>query len=406
MVADGGLSDLKIVELGNFISAAFCAKLMGDLGAEVIKLEEPGRGDDARRYGPFCKDVPDPEASGLFLYLNTNKLGVTLNVKSATGKKVLLELLKDADIFVHNKSPKEMEELGLTYDVVKEVNPRLIMTSITYFGQYGPYRDYKGSDLIALSMGGVAYGTPIMVEEPEKSGPLKGGGHQADFTTAAAAATSTMMAVFHRMLTDEGQHVDISSMDVIAALLRPATANYFYGKMAGDRTPASRTGLGTSIYQTTDGFASFGASNDGHWLNLVKAMGEPEWATNPLFGTREGRAEFGDALKGMVADWASAYPKKELYTHLQSHHVPSFPVNKIDEVVASEHLDDRGFFVEVDHPKTGKVKYPGYSARYSEPIWGIRSPAPFLGQHNEEVLSKRLGYTKEELVQMRQLGVI
>ncbi len=405
-MADGGLSDLKIVELGHFISAAFCSKLMGDLGAEVIKIEEPGVGDEARRHGPFFKDTPDPEASGLFLYLNTNKKGVTLNVKSATGKKILLDLLRDADIFIENNPPKVMEELGLTYDVIKEVNPRLIMTSITYFGQYGPYRDYKGTDLIALSMGGVAYGTPITVEDPETMRPLRGGGHQAEFTTGAGAATSTMMAVFHRMLTGEGQHIDISAMDVIAALLRPTTAGYFYGRPVGDRTPGSRQGLGTSIYETTDGYASFGASNDGHWQNLVKAMGTPEWADNPLFNTREGRNEFGDALKGMIADWAAQYPKKELYTHLQSHHVPSFPVNKINEVVASEHLEDRGFFVEVDHPKTGKVKYPGYSARYSEPIWGIKSPAPLLGQHNEEVYTQRLRFTKEELVQMRQLGVI
>ncbi len=405
-MADGLLSDLKIIEYGSFISAAFCSKLMGDLGAEVVKIEEPGVGDEARRHGPFYKDIPDPETSGLFLYLNTNKLGITLDVRTATGKKILLELLKDADIFVENNPPALMEELGLTYEDLKKVNPKLIVTSITYFGQYGPYRDYKGTDLIAFSMGGVAYGTPITVEDPETMRPLRGGGHQAEFTAGAAAASSTMGAVFHRMLTDEGQQVDVSVMDVIASLPRHTVSNYFYGGPVPDRTPGAMMALATAIFRTKDGYASIGAGADSHWANLVKAMGEPEWATNPLFTTREGRTEFGDALKAMVQEWAEKLPKQELYNLVQSHHVPSFPVNRIDDVVNSGHLNDRGVFVEVDHPKTGKVLYPGSAARYSQEVWKIRTPAPLLGQHNEEVLCQRLGYSKEELVQLRQLGVI
>lgn len=404
-MTQGGLSDLKIVEFGSFISAAFCAKLMGDLGADVIKVEEAGAGDEARRHGPFYKDVPDPETSGLFLYLNTNKLGVTLNVKTVTGKKILLDLLKQADIFIENNPPKVMEELGLTYEVIRRVNPKLIMTSITYFGQSGPYRDYKGTDMTALGMGGVAFASPITIEDPENHSPLRGGGHQAEFT--AAAASVTMGAVFSRMRTGEGQQVDISVYEVLADLLRSESAGYFYGEPPRtDRSPAGRAAMNPTLYRTTDGYASFGAATDEHWRNLVRAMGSPEWATNPLFDTREWRAEYGDAIKPIVVEWASGFTKKDLYTHLQEYHVPAFPVNRVDEVLGSEHLGDRGFFVEVDHPKTGKVKYPGYSARYSEKIWDIRSPAPLLGQHNEQVYIERLGYTKQDLVQLRQSGVI
>ncbi len=407
VLTQGGLSDLKVVELGSFISAAFCTKLMGDLGAEVIKIEEAGVGDDARSHGPFYNDVPDPETSGLFLYLNTNKLGVTLNVKTATGKKILLDLLKQADIFVENNPPKVMEELGLTYDVIKGINPKLIMTSISYFGQEGPYRDWQGTDLVAQSIGGVAFGTPITVDDPQTMPPLRGGGNQAEFTAGAAAASATMGAVFHRMMTGEGQQVDTSVFEVMAALMRPATAGYFYGEPPRtDRGPAGRAPLNPAIYETTDGYASFGTATDEHWRNLVEAMGSPEWALNSLFDTRQGREEFGDAIKPLIIEWAKGFTKKELYTLLQKHHVPCFPVNRADEVLNSEHLQDRGFFVEVDHPKTGVVKYPGYSARYSRDIWSIRSPAPFLGQHNEEIYIKRLGFSKEELVQLRQAGII
>ena len=405
-MAEGLLSDLKIVEFGSFISASFCSKLMGDLGADVIKVEEPGVGDEVRRHGPFYKDIPDPEASGLFLYLNTNKKSLTLNVKVATGKKVLLDLLEDADIFVENNPPHVMEELGLTYEVLSRINPRLIMTSITYFGQTGPYRDYKGSDLIALSLGGVAYGTPLTVEDPEAYRPLRGGGHQAEFTAGAAASSTTMGAIFHRMFTDEGQQVDISVSDVMATLPRNAMATYFYGGPVPNRTSEAVLPLSTRLYKTKDGFAAIGAAADQHFANMVKAMGDPEWAENPMFATREGRAEFGDALGAMVQDWVSGYTTYDAYTLLQQFHVPCFPVNRIDDIVNSGHLNDRGLFVEIDHPKTGKVLYPGSATRYSKQVWSIRAPAPFLGQHNEEILCQRLGYSREQLVQMTQLGVI
>ena len=183
-------------------------------------------------------------------------------------------------------------------------------------------------------------------------------------------------------------------------------ATYFYGGPVPNRTPEAVVPLATRVYKTKDGFAAIGAAADQHFASMVKAMGEPEWADNPMFATREGRVEFGDALGAMVQDWVSDYTTYDAYTLLQRFHVPSFPVNRIDGIVNSEHLNDRGVFVEVDHPKTGKVLYPGSPTRYSEEVWSIRAPAPFLGQHSEEILCQRLGYSREQLVQMTQLGVI
>ncbi|MBM2827017.1 MAG: CoA transferase, partial [Dehalococcoidia bacterium] len=212
-MADTALSHLKIVELGEFIAAPFCTKLMADLGAEVIKIESPGGGDSARSYGPFPGDIPHPEKSLLFAYLNTSKRGITLDVSHPSGRKVLLELLKEADVFVESNPPKVMGDLKLTYGVLSEVNPNLIVTSVSPFGQSGPYRDYKSTELVNFQMGGVGYATPGEVEDPDNHPPLKAPGHQGYVMAAYTAASATMCALFGRDLNGGGQHVDISQQE-------------------------------------------------------------------------------------------------------------------------------------------------------------------------------------------------
>ncbi|MBM2827026.1 MAG: hypothetical protein HW403_1090 [Dehalococcoidia bacterium] len=315
-MGEQALSSLKIVEYGNLASAPYCAKLMADLGAEVIKVEPPGTGDDARRRGPFYHDVPHPERSGMFLYHNANKLGVTLNLELPTGRKMFKELIKGAYIFLHNAPPKRMEELGLDYEAFRQINPRLIMTSITPHGLTGPHRDYKTTDLVAFHRGGVGYATPTVVEDPETEPPLRPGGNQAELAAAIAAASATMGALFARLQSGEGQHVDLSQQESLAYLMRPAIGAYFYGNPPRGRSIADRLALG-GLFETQDGHISISTGNDNFWNGLMNAMGNPEWASDPICETRESRAEHVDVLRVLIQDLISVWKKQELYDLLQ-----------------------------------------------------------------------------------------
>ena len=222
------LDGVKVIEYGNLISAPFCAKILADLGAEVIKIEEPDLGDDSRRQEPFLDDVSCLEHSGLFLYLNMNKLGITLNPETTTGKKIFSELLKNADIFVENNPPKRMKALELTYNYVKQINPRIIMTSITPFGQTGPYKDYKGCELVNTHMGGVGY---ISTREGDVSKePLKYPAHLFSFQAGLSAAAATLGALHHQNITGLGQELDVSEQESIIQNLNSTTARYSYAK--------------------------------------------------------------------------------------------------------------------------------------------------------------------------------
>src|SRR5581483_1538589 len=231
---EGALNNLKVVELSERVAGPFCTKVMADLGAEVIKLETPGTGDVARGHGPFPGDTPHPEKSGRFLYLNTNKLGVTLNLRAPAGRELFRQLVKDADVVVETQPPGFLDTLGLGYHNLHEWYPRLIVTSITPFGQTGPYSTYKAYNLNCFHMGVVGYETPFnYVTDPEREPPLKTGGEQADLLTGWTAATATMCAVFHRDLTGEGQHVDIAEVEAVAHMVRPNFALYSHEPPAG-----------------------------------------------------------------------------------------------------------------------------------------------------------------------------
>ena len=227
------LDGVKIVEYGNLISAPFCAKILADLGAEVIKIEEPDRGDDSRRQEPFLGDIPGIERSGLFQYLNMNKLGITLNPETATGKKIFSDLLRNADIFVENNPPKKMKKLELTYKYVKQINPRIVMTSITPFGQTGPYKDYKGGELIIEHMSGVGYQSAREVDISQE--PIKLPAHIFSFQAGLSASVATVGALFHQSVTGLGTYLDVSEQESIIQNLH-AILRYYYNKQIVSRT--------------------------------------------------------------------------------------------------------------------------------------------------------------------------
>ncbi len=402
------LAGLKVVEYGQFISAPLCAKLLADLGAEVIKVEKPDSGDEARKYGPFPDDDPDPEKSGLFLNLNTNKLGMTLNLDTATGKKIFLELIKAADIFVENNSPCLMKTLGLDYPSVRKINKRLIMTSNTPFGQTGPYSDYNGYDINIQTFGGVT----SAVGSPDRE-PLVFPLSQGHAMGAINAAAATMVALFAREKTGQGQHIDISESQVMSQLQRGFTAalQRFQGLLyqrLGPRGSGKMWPYG--LFPCKNGYVSIMTLEDYHWKSFTKAMGSPEWTQDPRFTNDQfARAEHIDELDAHLTGLLMDYTKEEIFDIAQfksEDQMPFVPVLNAKDLVEGKQLQEREWFVEISHPKTGKLKYPGAPAKLSKTPWKITRRAPLLGEHNEEILCRRLGYSRKDLVAMRRTGVI
>ena len=407
---EGALSGLKIVELSERVAGPFCTKVMADLGAEVIKIEKPGTGDVARSRGPFPGDDPHPERSALFLYLNTNKQGVTLDLSKPAGAGLFRELVQDADILVETQPPGFLDSLSLGYESLHKMHPRLIVTSITPFGQTGPYKDYKAYNLNCFHMGVVGYETPFnFVTDLEHEPPLKAGGEQADFLAGWTAATATMCAVFHRELTSAGQHVDIAEVEAVAHMVRPNFAFYSHEPPTGPnrRRFLRRLKWGLAyVFPCRGGHIAFLALTDQHWESLKEMMGRPEWAESDLFTTMLQRFMHIDAVEAGVAEWLREQDRDELARRAQELHIPAFPVRDLKEVVTAEQYRERGFFVPVDHPATGPLIFPGAPFKLSATPWQVRSPAPRLGEHNARVYGERLGLSAERREQLHREGVI
>ena len=396
---------LKVIELGNLVSAPFCAKLLASIGAEVIKVEKPGTGDDARKMGPFPGDKPHPEKSGLFQYLNADKLSISLNLETKTGLSIFQELIKDADILVENNPPREMRRLGLEYDTLKILNPKLIMTSITPFGSSGPYRDYKGTDLISFHAGGLGYITPRPATGEPDEGPLRVKGHFADFMGGLDASAGTMCVLCERDRTGMGQHLDISQQESIAGGL---TWNMAIDSYTGEtiRREGASGFAPVATMACKDGFIDIQCNTENQWQGLVELMGDPDWAHLAIFKDPVARAENWESLQPLISHWLKEQPKQEFYHSAQAKGVPTAPVNTIEELTKSDQFAARGFFVETEHPGVGTMKYPGSLLKFSRIPSRVGRRAPLLGEHNEAIYHGRLGYSMLDLVKMRNAGVI
>ncbi len=403
-MTEQALSGLKVVELGDFISAPYCTKMMADLGAEVIKIEEPKTGDESRQYGPFPNDELHLEKSGLFLYLNTNKKGITLNVKTPEGQKIFKELVKDADVLVENNAPNQITELGFEYETLKELNPRLVMTSITAFGQTGPYRNYKAYALNTAGMGGQTTRTGELDREPITP-PLS----QSHYQSGAMAATATFGALFAQMSSGKGQHIDISETDVWA------TIHHGHGVHLGifEGRKSIRAGHRTiSVYPwcvlpCKDGYMCLIAIQGYQWKRFLEAMGNPEWMQDERFRNRIVMAfQHADEADALVKALLINYTKEELFEICRRDQITFAPIRDIAEVANDPHFKARGYFVEIEREHTDSLKYPGAPYQFSDTPWQLKSPAPTLGEHNEEIYCNQLGYKKDDLGNMLKDGIV
>jgi len=397
------LDGITVLEFGNLISAPFCAKILADLGAEVIKIEEPVCGDGTRKREPILQSDPSLEQSGLFLYLNMNKLGITLNPETATGKKIFNELLENSDVFVENNHPKKMKGLELSYKYVKHINPHIIMTSITPFGQTGPYRDYESCELVNAHMGGVGY---ISLREGNiNKEPIKLPANLFSFQAGLSAAAATLSSLFHQNASRLGEQLDVSEQESVIQNLNAATARYSYGNQI-----ISRTDVGAyapvAVLPCKDGYISAAFVEEPEWRRFVEVMGHPEWADNELFKDFTTRAKYWDALRPLILEWTMQYTVEEIYRRSQERGVPLGPVRTANQILKDKQMATRGFFIEIERQNTGKLMYPGVPYRFSEIQQEKPVGAPLLGQHNEEIYSGRLGYSKRDLMKFMEAGII
>lgn len=377
-----GLEGVRVLELGDGVSAAYATKLMADLGADVIKVEPP-QGERARRRGPFPGGVPDPERSGLFLYLNTNKRGVTLDVDEGADRSTLEGLIARSDILVHNLAPAGADALGLDYPTLGNLRTALVVCSITPFGRTGPYRDYRAEEITTTNAGGWAYLTPGASEEAGQP-PLKAYGHQAGFQGGLTAAMAALASYLRARRTGVGEEIDLSTQSVVAAILEAALVTTTYAGLVPTRL--GRRGLNPwRIFRCQDGPIFLCTIEQDQWERLVEMMGRPEWSELEVFADFGGRLENADLLETFLQEWISDWKVADLYREGQRRRICFAPVFGMSELSVQPHLAERGFFVPVTHPVAGTLTHLGAPYRLQSGAWRLRSPAPTLGEHNVEI---------------------
>ncbi len=383
-MTDGALSHLRVVEAGCGVASAHAAKLLADLGADVVKIEPPA-GDALRAYGPFPGGRPDPEASGLFLYLNANKRGVVLDLADPGDRHRLARLLDRADLLIHDLEPSALGSHGLDPRSLRAAHPKLVATSITPFGLSGPHRDYRAYDLNVWNAGGLAFlngAGPGSDDLP----PLRTFGHQALLQAGINAAIASLGALYARDTTGTGQIVEVSAQECVAAILELTYPFWPYCEMTATRL-GNKPIQPLDFFACKDGWVFLCIVEEHQWRTFVATMGSPEWGTLDIFADRLSRAANWDALKPMIVEWMAEQSVEAIYQQLQSLRVPIAPVSTMGDLFASKHLHARGFFATFRHPHAGEHRVPGAPYVFSKTPWRLVRPAPLLGQHTDEVLA-------------------
>ncbi len=394
------LSGYRVLDLAGPL-AFHCVKLLADMGADAVKIEPPG-GDPARRTPPFKDNLAHPEKSLYFLHYNTNKRGITLNLDSHDGRAIFMELARTADVVVETFRPGRMEELGLGYSVLSPGNPGLVFASITPFGQTGPWRDYKATDIAGLALGNLLF----LAGEPGEP-PLQAPGELAYGMASTYGAFGVAIALYHRMETGRGQHIDVSMHECAAHI-----AGYFipqYGYSGTKPGRASRKGEETDLYdpyETKNGYVRIFIIPVEQWRRLVDWMGRPEAIADPAFEKMEFRRKHFEVVHRAVSDFCKRHTKEELYEEGQKRRISVTPINTVREFMESAHTKDRQIFIDMEHPVVGKYLHYGPVPRLSETPGRVTRTAPLIGEHNEEIYCREHGFSKEDLVALGAAGVI
>jgi len=395
------LKGIKVLDLADE-KASFCSKLLADLGAEVIKVERPG-GDPSREMGPFVEDYHYPENSILFFHNNTNKLGITLNLEHEDGKKIFRKMVQRTDIVVESFVPEYLEERGLGFDVLTHVNPRLILVSVTGFGQGGPRSHYKSCDLVASAVGGQMYvtGSPI-------TPPLKPFGMQSYHTASLFAAVSILLALKKRTGTGKGDHIDISLQEAAASTLDHVMVRYFYDNVIAKRQGAVYWNYSFCVLSCKDGHILLAPFQQ--WETLIEWMDSEGMAgdlKDEKYREEEYRNSRMDHILQVIEQWTKTHTAQELFESGQLMRFPWAPVSSLKEVLNSPQLKAREFFIDVEHGEMKKsISYAGSPYKFGHVPAGRWKRAPLIGEDNVRIYQEELGLSSEELQRLSSLGVI
>src|SRR5712671_6488957 len=400
------LSGIKILDLTRVLAGPLSAQMLADLGAEVIKIERPGGGDDARAFGPPY--LVDPERkennnNSFYLCANRNKKSVTVNIATAEGQQIIRELARSCDVMMENYKVGDLKRYKLDYEAIKAVNPGIIYCSVTGFGQTGPYAPRAGYDAIFQAMGGLMSVTGHMDGEPG-AGPMKVGPSIVDYMTGMNSSIGILAALYHRKVNGgEGQHVDVCLFDtVIASLSHFAQIYLVNGEMPPRRGTWGNGGMPAGVFRCTDGELMLVVGNDGQFARACAVLGQPEIANEPRFIKNNDRVVHG---KEIMAIFAGLFLNKKgswWLDELEKAGVPSGPVNDFAQVFADPHVRSRGMEIKVDHPFEHALSLIRNPLTFSgTPVTEYRAP-PKLGEHTREILTSKLGYDEGKLETLKK----
>lgn len=389
----GALTGIRVIEAASYVTGPFASQLLADMGADVIKIEEPKRGDPFRGWG-------ERNYAATFCSLNRNKRSLTLDLRSDEGRDVALKLAARADVLIQNFRPGVMEKRGLGYDSIQKLNPQIVYCSISGFGPKGPYRDMPGYDTIGQARSGLL----SLLTDPGK--PQGMGISFSDHLTGVYACYGVLSALVNRLMNGEGQHVETSLLRASISFIGENAARYFETGHVPRRKERTTT-AGVFAFEDQDGlpFVLHLSSPDKFWRNLFEVVGKPEWNDDVRFNNRKGRVENYDLLAAGLAPIFRSGRRDDWLHRLAEKDVPAAPIHTLDEVFADAQVREYGFPVEVSHPHMGKMKLIGNAVGMSRTPPGMERPPPMLGEHTEEILVS-LGYQAAQVSEMHQRGVI
>ncbi|MCY4556767.1 MAG: CoA transferase [Chloroflexi bacterium] len=410
---EGALTGLKVLDFTHYVAGPYCTKLLADYGAEVIKVERPPHGDGARRMGPYPGDEPHPEKSAQFLHLNTNKRGIAVDLKQTEAAAVVERIASWADVVVESYRPGVADRLGIGYERLSSINPTVVYTSISNFGQTGPYRDYRGSEIVFYGMGGEMHSTGLADREP-----LKLGGNVGLYQAGAVAAVATMGAVLAGSFwTDDetdvatGQHVDVSILETqLGSVDRRQSALLAYqytGELSHRPASGGSGGYPNAVYPCSDGYLQINGSRM-YFPRAVAMLGNPPELTEERWKdpSSQGDGAMQEEFEGEhFLPWILEKTRAEAWRSAQQNRVLSGPINTMADLDVDPSFNSRGVFAEGDHPVAGHMRYPGRPFIMNGSPWRLRRTAPLLGQHTAEVLTE-LGYSHAEIGRLGDAGVI
>jgi len=405
----GALSHIRVLDLSRVLAGPWCAQNLADLGADVIKVERPGSGDDTRHWGPpFVKDAQgkETEESAYFICINRNKRSITVDISKPEGQEIIRQLAAESDVVIENYKVGALSKYGLDYESLKKIKSDLIYCSITGFGQTGPYANRPGYDFIIQGMGGFMSVTGE-ADDFEGASPQKSGVAIADIFTGMYASTAILAAIVHRDHTSEGQYIDVSLLDTqIAVMANVSSAYLTSGEVPKRWGNASAIIVPYQTFPTSDGWMIVGAGNDSQYRHFVTVGGEAHLADNPLYVTNPLRVQHRKQLIPLLEVMTRQKTKAEWIALLEKANVPCGPINNIKEVFENEQVIARNVQIDVPHPTAGTMKLVASPMKLSQTPTEVRMAPPTLGQHTNEVLQERLNFNAETIEELRRKGII